>query len=224
MKMNTRKTRLAVAVAGVVGLSSIAAQAADFNASTTLQNTLTVVSLQDFDLGTVFASSAGTALTDGVGAIQIEPDGTTTDVSASAISLISLGTPVPAQGSVDMAAPFTLTLPATNTVAAADFAADAGASLTNITTVGAALEHESANPDVPDLYLIHFTVADVSGGTRADETAAFDGDFVVTPEFGETTYVFNIGATLTTAPAAAVGSETYQEGIYAGTFEVTASY
>ena len=57
------------------------------------------------------------------------------------------------------------------------------------------------------------------------------GDFTVTQDFGETTYVFNIGATLTTQPGAALTTAgtsadaiPYQEGLYSGTFEVTASY
>jgi hypothetical protein len=50
-----------------------------------------------------------------------------------------------------------------------------------------------------------------------------DGGFPITQDFGETTYVFNIGATLTTEPPSTV-ARSYHQGVYAGTFEVTAAY
>lgn len=233
MMMNIRKQRLAVAVAGAFSLMASATQAADFTASTTLQNTLTVVSLQDFDIGTVFASTTGGANTDGVGAIEIGTDGT---VAASAtgstgVSLISLGAPTPAQGSVDMAADFDLQLPDTSDIDAADFAANAGGTLDDllIAPVDASTEytelvHESADPDVPSLYLVHFTIADVSGGVSTETNAASnDGLYGIEQDFGETTYVFSIGATLTTEPGDGT-AKNYEEGIYSGTFEITASY
>jgi hypothetical protein len=215
---------LAVSMAATIGLgAATSAQAVDFTASATVENTLVVTNLVDFDLGTVFATTTGTALTDGVGALVIAPGGTTTDPTDSAtVQLINLGTPVPAQGSVAMAADFNLTLPDTSTIDAADFAADAGSSLVNITNgTGNAVElvHSSANPSVPSLWLMHFAVGDVSGGTVGTETA---GVWPVTQAFGSTSYVFNIGATVTTEPTASVMS--YQAGVYSGTFTVTASY
>lgn len=226
MMMNMRKKRLAIAVAGVVGLGASAAQAVDFTANATLQNTLQVVSVLDFDVGSVFATVTGAALTDGVGALVISPDGSVTDPTDSAtVNLISLSTPVPAQGSVSITSDFDLTLPDTTLAVAADFAADAGASLVTITdgTANAAeLVHESANPVVPSLYLVHFTVGDVSGGTST-EAAPNGGAFSVVQGFGETEYVFNIGATLVTEPSS-TGAQSYQEGVYSGTFAVTASY
>jgi hypothetical protein len=215
---------LAVSMAATIGLgAATSAQAVDFTASATVENTLVVTNLADFDLGTVFATTTGTALTDGVGALVIAPGGTTTDPTDSAtVQLINLGTPVPAQGSVAMAADFKLTLPDTSTIDAADFAADAGSSLVNITNgTGNAVElvHSSANPSVPSLWLMHFAVGDVSGGTVGTETA---GVWPVTQAFGSTSYVFNIGATVTTEPTASAMS--YQAGVYSGTFTVTASY
>jgi hypothetical protein len=223
--MNLRKKRLAIAVAGVVSLGAPTAQATDFGASATLQNTLTVTSVLDFDVGSVFATVTGAALTNGVGAIVISPEGTVTDPTDSVtINLISLSTPVPAQGSIGITSDFTLTLPDTTAADPDDFAANAGTTLATITggTANATeLVHSSANPSVPSLFLMHFTIGDVSGGAST-ENNTYDGDFSVVQSFGETTYVFNIGATLTTEPTAS--QETYQEGLYSGTFAVTASY
>lgn len=223
--MNTFKKHLAYAAAAAATVSTTAAYAADFTASATLQNTLTVVSVADFDIGTVFASQTGAGLTDGVGALVIGADGTVTDPADSAtVSLTSLTTPTPGQGSIDMTADFFLTLPDTSSIDAADFAADAGSSLVNITNGNgnaAELVHETGNPSVPSLWLMHFSVGDVSGGISSEGTPN-QGDFTVVQDFGESSFIFNIGATLTTEPTAA--AETYQEGIYTGTFEITASY
>lgn len=223
--MNLRKKHLAIAVAGVVSVGTSAVQAVDFTASATLQNTLTVVNVLDFDIGTVFASVTGAALANGVGALVITPDGVVSDPTDSAtVSLTSLSTPVPAQGSIEMTADFFLTLPDTTGIDAADFAADAGTSLVAITDgSGNATElvHESGNPSVPSLWMMHFTVGDVSGGVATEGTPT-QGDFTVVQDFGQTTYVFNIGATITTEPSTT--EQTYQEGVYSGTFEVTAAY
>lgn len=230
MMNKTCKKRLVIAVAGAVGLGTSIAHAEDFNASATLQNTLAVTNLQDLDLGSVFATATGGAPADGVGAIVISPEGavTTPTVVSSSVNLVSLTSPTAAQGSVDMTAAFDLTLPDTSAALAAEFdgaAVTSYASWTDGTAIE--LEHESANPAVPSLYLVHFTVGDVSGGTVGAEASQGAGVFAITPDFGETTYVFNIGATLTTQPGTGTGpgdALTYQEGIYAGTFQVTAAY
>lgn len=221
-----RKQHLAVAVAGAVGLGASIAQAEDFTASATLQNTLAVTNLQDLDIGSVFATVSGAALTNGVGALVISPAGAISDQGSDSttVNLTSLTSPTAAQGSVDMTAGFSLILPTTVSIDPADFAANAGSSLVNITNgTGNAAEliHESANPAVPSLWIMHYSVAAVSGGTVAEGTP-YQGDFTVTPDFGETTFVFNIGATLTTEPTGS--AQTYQEGVYSGTFEVTAAY
>lgn len=228
--MYTHKKQLVFAVAGAVSLGASMAQAVDFNASATLQNTLAVTNLQDFDLGSVFATVTGTAANEGVGALKISSLGVVTDPDDSTtINLTSLAAPTAAQGSVDMAAQFTLTLPATNAIDETDFVADAGGGIAAaIAANGIELVHDSANPSVPSLWLMHFTVGDVSGGTVGAETTTYDGVFLVTPDFGETTYVFNIGATVTTEPGALDANvtypSTYQEGTYSGTFAVTAAY
>lgn len=224
MMMTMNKTRLALAVAGAVSLVTFTAQAEIFNATATLQDTLAVTVVQEFDIGTVFATATAANLVDGVGAMVISPTG---DVSAAAsngtVNVTSLAAPTPAQGSVAMAADFTLTLPTTTTVDATEFDDGGAANVTGAAIVaeGAELIHESANPAVPSLYLVHYTVSAVSGGTVGTDTAN-NGVFAVTQDFGETEFVFNIGATVTTEPSASV--QVYQAGIYSGTFEVTAAY
>lgn len=228
--MYTQKKHLAFAVAGAVSLAATIAHAEDFTASATLQNTLAVTNIQDFDLGSVFATVTGTLANEGVGALNISALGVVTDpTDSTTINLTSLGAPTAAQGSVDMAAEFTLTLPATDAIDAADFAADASGTLAaDMAANGIELVHETGNPSVPSLWLMHFTLADVSGGAVGTEATPFDGVFTVTPDFGDTTYVFNIGATVTTEPGALDGTAaypaTYQEGVYSGTFAVTAAY
>jgi hypothetical protein len=226
--MIKQKKHLAIAVslAATIGLGAATnAQAVDFTATATVENTLAVTNLADFAVGTVFATVTGAALTNGVGALVISPTGAVTDPADSAsVQLINLGTPVPAQGSVDMTSSFSLTLPDTSTVDAADFVANAGGGADTEITAGATvteLVHSSGDPAVPSLFMMHFTVGDVSGGTATEGTSHV-GDFTVAPDFGATTYVFNIGATVTTEPTSAAAS--YQAGVYTGTFAVTATY
>ncbi len=224
--MQKKRLAIAVSVAGAIGLGASTAQAEDFGASATLENTLTVTVVNDLDVGTVFATVTGAALTNGVGALVIAAaDGAITDPTDSAsVNLVSLGTATPAQGSIAMTADFNMVLPDTSAVDATDFVANAGGAADTEITAGAGvteLVHSSANPSVPSLYLMHFTVSDVSGATSAEGTTNV-GDFTITQDFGETEYVFNIGATVTTEPTAAAA--TYQAGVYSGTFAVTASY
>lgn len=225
--MQNKRLVMAIAATGVMSLGASIAQAADFGASATLENTLSVTVVNDMDLGTVFATETGAALINGVGALVIAPAGGATPhgTDSTTIELVSLGAPSGAQGSVDMSASFNLVLPDTSAILPADFAINAGTSLIKITDgSGNATElvHESANPAVPSLYLMHYTIADVSGGAVGTETATFDGGFPITQDFGETSYVFNVGATVSTKPTA--GAETYQAGVYSGTFVVTAAY
>ena len=222
MMIQKKHLAIAASVAATIGLGTSTAQAVDFSATATVENTLTVVNVADMDLGTVFATTNGAAAVNGVGALVMAPDGTVTDPTDSAtVQLINLGTPAAAQGSVSMAADFTLTFPDTSTYLAADFAAG-GVALLAARAVTTELVHSSANPTVPSLYLTHFTVGDVSGGVATEGTTNV-GDFTVVQGFAETTYVFNIGATVTTAPFDAA-QQTYQAGVYTGTFAVTASY
>ncbi|WP_169727542.1 hypothetical protein [Granulosicoccus antarcticus] len=229
---------MAVAVAGTLSLMASTAQAAEFTASTTLQNTLAVTAISPLDIGTVFAASTGADIGDGVGVMNIAGDGTVDYTNSSTtIKLMSLGTPVPAQGSVDSASDFKLILPDTNLFLATTFADGSGTleaafSDANLGNAGyEAVElRVSADDTIPALYLVHFKVGDVSGGAASEDGTANDGIWDVDMDFGETTYVFNIGATVVTQPGiesatgAADGDLAYEEGTYSGTFEVTASY
>ena len=220
--MTMRKTYLAVAVAATTIMGASALHAETFDATGAVQTTLAVTAVTTLDLGTLSATVTGASLADGVGALVIAPDGAITDPTDSAsVNLVNLGTPTPGQGSVDMINDFTLKFPVTTTIAATDFAANAGSGIGNIVTAGVELAHESGDTTVPSLYLMHFTTSAESGGTIAGDTNN-DGEFDVTQAFGETTFVFNIGATVTTKPTAAAAD--YQEGNYVGTFEVTAEY
>ncbi len=243
MMMNIRKQRLAVAVAGTLGLMASTAQAVEFTASTTLQNTLAVTAITPLDIGTIFAASTGRAITDGLAAMTIAADGTIDyDLSDADLSMRSLGGAVPAQGSVESAANFILQLPDTSGYDSGDWSDGVGADLegefiTSIGGDGLGLEATelriSADESIPALYLVHFTAGDVSGGAAtlpAIPVAANDGIYEVDMDFGESTYVFNIGATVVTQPGLESGAGlldgdlAYEEGTYSGTFEVTASY
>ena len=186
-----------------------------------MENTLAVTSvLPNLDLGTLFAATNGAAANNGVGALVIAPDGSVSDPADSAtVKLISLGTPAAAQGSVDMASNFTLTFPNTSTYLAADFLTG-GVDLLAALAVTTRLQHSSFTG--LSLYLTHFTLGDVSGGTSA-EGSTNNGIFTIIKGATDTTYVFNIGATVTTAPFD-TAQDTYQPGNYTGTFTVTASY
>ena len=54
--MLMERKRLAMAVAGVLSLGTSSVQAVDFGASTTMQSTLAVTVVNDFDISTVFAT------------------------------------------------------------------------------------------------------------------------------------------------------------------------
>ncbi len=206
-----------------VSLWAFTAQAAKFSASAVLENTLSITNVQFFDMGTVYASVTGATQANGVGALVVAPDGGVTDPADSpTVQLISLSAPVPAQGSVGMLANFELQFPNTSTIDAVNFDDGASALGPLLMTNGIELVHESANPNVPSLYLMHFTVGDVSGGKVGSQTITNDGRFPVVASFGESTYVFNIGATVTTEPSDF--EQSYQRGVYSGTFTVTGSY
>lgn len=214
---------ISVPVALAAGLGAFTAHAAKFSASAVLENTLAITSVRSFDLGTVYASKTGATQSNGVGALVVAPDGGVTDpADSSSVQLVSLSAPIPAQGSVGMVANFELQFPSTSAVDAVNFADGGSAFGPLLMANGVELIHESANPAVPSLYLMHFTVGDVSGGTVGSQTIPNDGRFPVEASFGESTYVFNVGATVTTEPSDS--EQSYQRGVYSGTFTVTGSY
>ncbi len=220
-----RNKHLAIAMPLVLAviLGASTAQAANFSASAVLENTLSITNVRSFDMGAVYASVTGATQANGVGALVVAPDGSVTDpADSSTVQLTSLSPPVPAQGSVGMVANFELQFPNTSAIDAANFADGASALGPLLMANGIELVHESAHPNVPSLYLMHFTVSDVSGGKVGSQTITNDGRFPVLASFGESTYVFNIGATVTTEPSDL--EQSYQRGVYSGTFSVTGSY
>jgi hypothetical protein len=230
MNMKQKKhLAVAVSVATTIGLAATTVQAVDFAVTATVENTLAVTVVNDFDLGTLFATTAG-GVSDGVGALTITPAGVTSSAAtqSATIKLISLGTPVPAQGSVAMADSFTLTFPDTSTIVEADFDdSNSGALATAQSAVGTELIIAGSDPSVASLWMSHFVVGDVSGGTVGTETDAAGstlvngGTFPIAQSFGATDYIFNIGATVATEADTGLA---YQPGLYSGTFTVTASY
>ena len=235
MMMNIRKQRLAIAVAGTFSLLGSMAQAAEFSATTDLQNTLAVTVISPLDIGSIFAAKTGVNAAAGLGAMTIAADGTVDNTLSSAtVKVLSLGTPVPAQGSVDSTADFTLQLPDTSGYDESEWSDGTGTNLVAefITTIGTTgLEatelRVSADESIPALYLVHFTVADAgdTSDSVTERTGAgtYDGIWDVDMGFGETTFVFNIGATVVTQPGQGTALN-YEEGTYSGTFEVTAAY
>lgn len=243
----------AVKGAGLVGLlaaGSSAAMAADFDATATVQNALEVTVVNGMNLGTIFATTASSNL---VGIIRLNPDGTVEDAVASADAdadapnIISLGGQDPARGSITVGSreAFTLTLPVS--VSTANLADDeiaggtdeATATVANMTELR--LGGAGGDPTVARLYLANMTVGEVTGGSISGDTtsaatdcesatrlpAAAGGAITceITPSFGSTLVEFAIGADIVTDPlATATNRNTYQEGTYTGTFEVTATY
>jgi hypothetical protein len=227
MMMKQKKhLTMALALVSTIGLTASTVQAVDFTATLTVDNALTLTEVNGFNFGSLFATSTGANLVNGVGVLVIAPGATVTDPTDSAtVTLLNLGVPVAAQGNVAMAANFTLTLPDTTGVLVADWAADTGSSLIKITDgTGNTVALNHSNPAVPSLYLMHFTIADVSGGVVGAETATYDGSFPVVATFGATDYVFNMGATLTTEPNGTGTAIAYQAGTYSGIIPVLAAY
>jgi hypothetical protein len=231
MIIKQKRLAIALSVASALGLGATAVHAVEFKAQAIVENTLTVANRQEMVLGTLFATASGGA-TGGVGALAITAAGVTTaspTPSDAGIKLISLGTPVPAQGAVTMADDFTLTFVDTSTIIETEFADGGTANALGAAqvAVGTELIIAGADPSVASLWLSHFTLGDVSGGTVGTETnpagspTPNGGTFPISAGFSETEYVFNIGATVATESG---NSLNYEAGTYEGTFEVTASY
>lgn len=222
--MNIQKRYVALAVCGALGASSYVAYAETFNAGASLVNTLAITVDNDFDIGGVFATATGTQVTDGVAAIVIDADGTVTPNANSAVSLTSISAPTPAQGTVAVNSDFTLIPPNTSGITTAQFADQTAISIIDPVNNAVELAHDSGNTAVPSLYLMHFTVGALTGGTvqPAAGGTANDGVHSVTLDFAAAEFSFAIGGTVTTEPL--TGAAAYQEGTYSGSFEVTAEY
>ena len=229
MKMiKTRINYLTVAVASVIGLGSTIAQAEDFDATAELQNTLAITVVNDLDLGTLFATTTGAALSEGVGALVISAaDGLATAPTTNGeVTLTSLSGSAAASGTIDVLQDLTLILPDTNTITEAQF--DGTGLASDTMSVGGAIEltNDAAAAGNPSLWLMHFTVASATTGTTTTtETGdpANGGRYSVdVTAAGE--YSFTVGATVTTAPYDGTAQQSYEAGTYGGTFSVIAEY
>lgn len=234
-----------VGLAGAMTLGSSAAMAVDFDATATVQNALDVTVVNQMNLGTIFATSASTGA---VGILRLTPVGGLTAVTdgTAGPSILSLGGQTPARASVAVGTDteFTVELPpsilttnlANGDVAEATFTSGGLEALAG--AVELRIGGTAGNPSVARLYLGNFTVGDVTGGsitgdtsgaatdcTSATRLGAAAGDTVqclITPTFDATAVEFAIGADIITDTTS--GRDTYQEGTYTGTFEVTATY
>ena len=218
-----KRHRVLAVVGGVSMLASIA-QAENFNASATLQRTLSISNTQNFEIGTVFATATGATAADGVGGFVVNPAGfVSTPATVGSATLTSLTSPTPAQGAVATVANFTLSLKDTSSILVSEFdGSNSGNIGTTLPLAGVELVHSTNNAGAPSLWLMHFTIGDVSGGASS-EAVANSGTFAVVKDFNSGDYIFNIGATVTTEPGTGTAAD-YLEGIYSGVFEVTASY
>ena len=173
---NIRKNYVTLAVAGVLGLGASVALAVDFPANATVENVLEVRIDTEFELGTLFAVNTGLVDgTTGVGALKIAAaDGAVSQVFTPADDtppLTSIINPVPGQGSVSIVSDFTLQFPDTSDITEAGMEdatntaalyAGTGNAVPLILTTGTGTE--------PALWLMHFTVSDVSGGSAGEVT------------------------------------------------------
>lgn len=214
---------LGLAALLMAGASS--SMATTFDASTTVQNALTVTQVQAMNFGTLFATAALDATATNYSYLTLLPAGGFDDTAkfgATGKPLISLGGAQPARASVAVGstAQFNVTLPNTP--------------LTGLTTAGAAitatvttypqlrLGGTGGDPGVARFYLGNFTMGDATGGTISAPTGSV---YPVVPSFGSTNVEFGIGAVITTdLEGSGSTRNTYQAGTYTATFDVTASY
>lgn len=238
------KKSFTLRMAGVAGLSGLLglgasnmALAVDFDAEATVQNALAVTNVADMNLGTVFATTSSTTATS---IMRLSASlGTMANVASDAGPFIPLGGHIRAQGQVTIGtdAPFDIILPdaqVQGTGAVANqtgwlIGTDGGGPLTMASGTAVTLAHSSGNPNVANIRLVNFRAAIIGGapaGTLAcpEDPGSVDANIcTATPAFGVTEVNFNIGADVL-SDNSALATQGYQEGVYSGTFEVTATY
>lgn len=224
MNANLKKYLGVISAAGLLVTASSTASAATFTVTSQVQNTLTVATTANMDLGTLFATAASSTQ---YNYIILSPDSSmgTAEVSGG-LTLLSLGTPIAAQGTVTVGVgnttPFDVTLPAYEITMVND-GVDAG----NITTLNGfddnnKVAHDSGNTTIARFALVNFRAGNVPSleGTAAG-TCATSNVCTITPLFAGADVNFYVGATIVTDTG---GNTAYQAGTYNGSFEVTASY
>lgn len=178
-KPNFNQLAMVAALGGCMAVSS-PTQADTFNATATVNNTITLTETQPLHFGTLYAKVGGGA--GDVESLTMTPGGTITYGGTGTISkLISLGGQTPGIIAISGMA-------ATTTV--------------NVVS-GTPVNLSNGNPAVATFVL---TVTDDTAGT------------VTTDATGNAT--INVGGTITTQDTA----NTYQNGTYTGSYNVTVSY
>lgn len=203
---------------GALTLGGAYANAEQFEASVSVQNTLALNVVQGMEFGTLFASGANDQA---IAGLTLTPAGEISAATPMAVAgadatgapqFFSLGGQAAARGSVASSRDFVITvpnLPSTALVVSEAFVPGAGIPL-----------KLNDDPTEPAFYLVDFTVGDPVGGTVTEDT---DGKWDVDPAFGVTEVEFGIGATIFTDGAGGDRTD-YREATYTGTFNVTASY
>jgi hypothetical protein len=211
-------------LAGVMAFGASSAMAEEFGASANVSSALAITIVNDMNFGDIFASTASSA---DVASLAMAPDGTFTTGDrddGNEVKILSLGGDVqPAQGTVATTNNFTIVLP--DHVNTADPAIYDQAGTTEMTIAG-------GDPGIAKLLVANFTVGVLTSAVELSETvtaAATTGDpreYVINPDFDAVDVGFNIGADIITDDGAGVGGDRveYEDGVYSGTFTVTAEF
>ncbi|NWO04379.1 MAG: hypothetical protein HLX50_01330 [Alteromonadaceae bacterium] len=211
-----RKVGLSAAVAAAA-LSGASVQAANFDVTAEVQNTLEVGVVEPMNLGNLFVNQTdGTA---GIGSLVLTPEGGIEEGETDQV-ITSLGGQSAARASVATDQNFKIVVPTATFDGSSWAAADDVTSITDVVEVrfGGA----GGDPNVARLYLANFTVGDIDGGSEINGPAAAGATVEVDPDFGVTEVTFGIGAEIFTDDS---GTRTqYETGTYEGSFEVTAEF
>jgi len=235
MKKNEKKLikTCGLGLVGALTLGAAGAFAVDFNGSVTVQNTIAVENLADLSFGTISITAAAgnaTPATAEYAAIEVQPDGTTTVGSSATgtIDIVNLGGAAPAQARVVTGSDFTLQFPDGSWVEESDDIGDLATDKDDaipLISDGIRLQNVQSNPGIADFYLINLTVGQVAQPAGFGVPTAAQGTDLDTWDFTAGTdtqeFTFSIGGTLATDPDVATA---YEELLYEGTFQVTATF
>ncbi|OUR90580.1 hypothetical protein A9Q81_19035 [Gammaproteobacteria bacterium 42_54_T18] len=185
----------------VVGLMVVGGVQADtFNATATVQSTITLVETTPFDMGTIFVTASDTTNdTNGTAAtLTITTAGVFTPVDG----VTATGEGVNAAGYVSK---FVSLAPATPGVISVAGAAAFG-TVTVTSGTPTALTHSSGSPSIPDIVFSTVVTLPVTTGTLTLDGAGA-GDILVGGTF-----------------AAADSVNQYTDGVYTGTYDISVAY
>ncbi|MDI9244469.1 hypothetical protein [Marinobacter sp. CHS3-4] len=226
MKQNTRiiKKVGGLGLAGVLAFGASTAMAEEFTASANVSSALAITIVNDLNFGDIFAATASSGSVD---SLVMSPAGVFTNGTLDTgptgdVKLLSLGGTIqPAQGTVATSNDFTLTLP--------EHIDDTGgiAGKTGVTELTIA----GGDPAVAKLLVANFTVGQLTSATEGSNnlTGITEGTartYTINPDFAATEVGFNMGATIYTDDGQTTATERveYEDGVYSGTFTVTAEF